>query len=142
MTDTLPAGPKPAPIPLVLPPAAFADPADAFRVFPLPQPVTLDGRTHKLIGIRRFTMAQVRAISENFRDNLARDPDARMSLPLYVDEAGNDLPPGVLDLLTPDTSEDLDEAANDFLPRRFRTAATADPGEPSPADGSSTAPSS
>ena len=129
---------QPALIPLVLPPAQFTNPTDAFKMHSLSVPVMVDGREHKAIGIRRFTVAQMRAVSENFRVNIEANPDARPTMPIYVDEAGHDLPPAVLDAITPDDFDALDEATIAFLPRRMRPTATDSSDASSPAAGSST----
>ena len=138
MPDT--ATDQPAVIPLVLPPAYWSNPTDSFKAFPLTVPVTVDGRSYASIGIRRFTVAQMRAVSENFRANLEANPDAKPSLPIYTDEAGQDLPPTVLDALFPDDFDALDEATVAFLPARMRPTAPETSDASPQADGKSTAP--
>lgn len=117
-----PAGPAPEPIPLVLPRAGYTRPEDGFKPFSFACPITFDGKSYETVGVRRFTAAQVKAISENFRRNREINPDYALVLPLYVDTEGNDLPDGVLDLVPADEADDLDRMAFDFLPRAFRPA--------------------
>lgn len=136
MPDT--ATDQPALIPLVLPPAQFTNPADAFKLHPLTVSVTVGGQEHKAIGIRRFTVAQLAAIQANFRANIEANPDTRPTMPIYVDEVGADLPPAVLDAITPDDFDALDAATVAFLPARMRPTAPEASDAPRQADGSST----
>ena len=131
LADPAPAAP-PALTPLVLPPAQFTNPADSFKPFPLTVGVTVDGRSYSMVGIRRFTVAQMRAISENFRANAEANPDARPAMPIYTDDTGQDLPPAVLDALTPDDFDALDKATLDFLPARMRPTAPETTSDASP----------
>ncbi len=70
---------------------------------------------------------------------LTRNPDAKVRLPLFRDEHGEPVPDAVMDALDDDDRLALDEAAENFLPRRFRGLAAQDTG---PDIGATTAASS
>lgn len=70
---------------------------------------------------------------------LTRNPDAKVRLPLFRDERGEPIPDEVMDALDDDDRLALDEAAANFLPRRFRGLAERDSG---PDIGATTAASS
>lgn len=114
------ATPKPERIPLVLPPAAFTDRAKAVRAVPLAFPVTFAGRDWTAISIRRLSVAQVAAVFSNFTANRETDPDFPFELPVFVDEAGEAVPDGLLDQLDPDDADALNEAVAGFTARRFK----------------------
>ena len=114
------------------------------KAVPLAYPVTHGGRDWSAIHIRRFSVEQIAAIMDNYRTNLKLDPEAEIALPLYVDEAGNDLPDGLLNKLDADDSEELSRQGADFLPRRFRVDSVTTSSVPetsSPSSGEVTSPS-
>lgn len=147
MSDTAPApaeqaaASKPARIPLVLPSSCFAASAPVVKMVPLQfGPVTFAGRDWTKVGIRRLSVEQIEAVFANYRANLAQDPDFPLSMPVYVDDQGGEIPDGLLRKLDPDDADTLDGEAADFLPRRYRVAR--DPTPSTPPTGSATAPSS
>lgn len=132
-----PPGPKPALIPLVLPPAAFTDRSKVVRAVPLAFPVTFAGRDWTSISIRRLSVAQVAAVFANFTANREIDPDFPLVLPVFVDEAGEPVPDGLLEQFDPDDADAVNEAVEVFMPRRFK--GPTDPSISSSATGASTA---
>ncbi len=130
----------PARIPLVLPPSHFTDRSKVVKAVPLAYPVTFAGRDWTEIHLRRLSVAQIAAVFANHTANLALNPDARLDLPIFIDEEGNDLPDGLLDELDPDDTEAVNEAASNFMPRRFK--APTDPSPSTPETGVSTSDSS
>ncbi len=129
----------PAPIPLVLPLATFTG-TTFLKAVPLKFPVSFAGREWKSISLRRLSVAQIAAVLANHSENLAINPDTRLELPMFVDEAGVVIPDGLLDQLDADDSDDLSGAVSDFLPRRFK--APTDPSAQASTTGASTAASS
>ena len=136
--------PAPAPaalVPLELPAACFAASAPIVKLVPFKfGPYTYAGRDWSGLGIRRLSVEQIAAVFANYRANLAIDPAFPLSMPVYVDEQGSEVPAGLLEKLDPEARDDVEEAAPSFLPRRYRVVA--DPGSPSPSTGARTEPSS
>ncbi len=127
-------------ISLVLPVAAWAASASMVKWVKWQFPVAFAGRDWTGVGIRRLSVEQIAAVFENYRLNREIDPDFPFSLPIYVDEAGAEIPAGLLAKLDPDDADATDEAAESFLPRRYR--AVKDPGPSTSPTGGATAPSS
>lgn len=90
------------------------------RTVPLDFPLTFADRTWSEIHLRRLTAGDVAAYVEDLRERLKADPNATSRPPIFVDEAGTPIPPGLFEALDDDDAAALDEAAEDFLPRRFR----------------------
>ena len=128
-------------VPLVLPAACFAASAPVLKLVNLQfGPYTFAGRDWTKVGIRRLSVEQIAAVFENYRVNREVDPDFSFSLPIYVDEAGVEIPAGLLGKLDPDDSDAVEAAAEAFLPRRYRAAAGL--GSSGSPNGEATAPSS
>lgn len=132
--------PQPARIPLVLPEAHFTDRSKVVKAVPLEYPITFAGRDWTAIHLRRLSVAQIAAVFANHSANVAVNPDARLELPIFIDEAGADLPDGLLDQIDPDDAEVVNEAVAGFMPRRFK--APTDPSPSTPETGASTSASS
>ena len=103
-------------------------------------PVEFAGTTYTAIGLRRMTAGEVAAFTERAREILKADPDANPRAPIFVGEDGASVPDGLFDALDDDDALRLDEAAADFLPRRFQ-AVRGEIASP-PTDGSDTGPKS
>lgn len=105
------------------------------RAVALAWPVAHGAATIDAIHVRRLTVKEVADYIEALR---ASPPEAVVRFPMYCDAAGAPIPPEVLDALDDDDMLALEEAARDFLPRRFRAEAAPPPGsgaataEPSP----------
>ena len=141
VTTEAPAAPAPpARIPLVLPASHFTDRSKVVKAVPLAYPVTFAGRDWTAIHLRRLSVAQIAAVFANHSANVAVNPEARLELPIFIDETGADLPDGLLDQLDPDDTEAVNEAAAGFMPRRFKVLT--DPAPSSPETGDSASPSS
>lgn len=83
-------------------------------------PVEFDGREYKTITLVRLTAAEVAEFQSEIESLLKNDPDTRVRFPLFRDESGETIPDEVMDALDDDDRFALEEAAADFLPRRFR----------------------
>lgn len=85
-------------------------------------PVEFDGREYKSITLVRMTAGEVAAFQEEIEKLLNSNPDARVRFPLFRDDRGETIPDDVMDALDDDDRFALEEAAADFLPRRFRVS--------------------
>ncbi len=112
-TDT-PAAPAAEDKPVVI---AFADPSKRAKTVDLAFPVTVNGKTMDKIVIRRMTQAEIAAFIEQ---NAGKEGVTRF--PLFYDADGNKIPDEVHSALDDDDALALEQAASDFLPRRFRPA--------------------
>jgi hypothetical protein len=120
-------------------PPRFLDTRPRVATVQLLWPVAFEGREYRAISIVRLTAAEVAKFQDDLEALLKNDANARLRFPLFRDEAGALVPEAVLDALDDDDRFELDKAAFDFLPRRFRAAP-----EPAsdPANGGDTAPMS
>jgi hypothetical protein len=103
-------------------PPCFLDTRPRFATVQLLWPIAYDGREYRAISIVRLTAAEVAKFQEDLEALLKNDANARLRFPLFRDEAGAAVPEAVLDALDDDDRFELDKAAFDFLPRRFRGA--------------------
>nr|USU31128.1 phage tail assembly protein [Methylobacterium sp. OTU13CASTA1] len=103
-------------------------------------PIELEGTTYTEIGLRRLTAGEVAAFMDTARAKVEADPDANPRAPIFVDVDGEPIPDGLFDALDDDDGFKLDEAAKDFLPRRFQAVPRV--GDSTPMDGSDTEPTS
>lgn len=86
--------------------------AERFRIVELTWPVTFEGKTYERITVSRMSVRQLGV----FMDTI--ESKGRLSdLPMF------DVPREVIEELDADDGDKLDEAAADFLPRRFRVTA-------------------
>ena len=83
-------------------------------------PVTFDGLEYREITLVRLTAGEVARFQEELEALLRDNPDAALRFPIFRDETGAAVPAEVLDALDDDDRFELDRAAADFLPRRFR----------------------
>ena len=100
---------------------------------PLEWPIDYDGRVYTEVHLVRLTAKDVADWIERL------DADGAGKFPIFRDAAGALIPDAVLDGLDADDREEVDKAAMDFLPRRFRGATAS---ASAPADGEATGPSS
>jgi hypothetical protein len=103
-------------------------------------PVTVDGREYTSISLVRMTAADVAKFQEELTARLNKDATATAVFPIFRDsETGEPIPEAVLDALDDDDRFELDKAAVNFLPRRFRGALnlTSDPADGAPIEPSS-----
>ena len=124
MPDTATDQPAPAPLPPFtpepIPPSSFADPTKARRAVPLANPIVVEGKTWDRIFVRRFTVDQVAVVMRNWEEEQKRNPDAQPAFPSFVDETGAEVSTGVMRLLDFDDMQEVQKAAQGFLPRMFR----------------------
>lgn len=125
MTDAVAAvGEQPVPLPPFtpepIPPSSFADPAKARRAVPLSNPIVVDGKTWDAIYVRRFTVDQVAVVMRNWEEEQKRNPAAQPAFPSFIDETGAEVSTGVMRLLDFDDMQEVQRAAQAFLPRMFR----------------------
>jgi hypothetical protein len=83
-------------------------------------PLTIDGVTYRQIFLRRLAAGEVAAFIDKITAAGVVADDAKVRFPIYIDVAGNAIPEMVIAALDDDDAFALDEAARDFLPRRFR----------------------
>lgn len=84
------------------------------KVLTLENPITYEGREYREITIVRLNAKEV----ENLLAAINRGESARF--PIFRDGVGAVIPEIVLDSLDDDDSLALDEAAADFIPKRFK----------------------
>lgn len=106
-----------------------------FKSVPLQWPIEYAGKTYTEVQIVRLTAKEVADWVEGIKGREKEE----VRIPIFRDADGLPIPDAVLDGLDDDDRLALDEAALDFLPRRFRAAPASASG---PADGAITAPSS
>lgn len=114
----------------------FLNEAARRRVVTLAWPFSLNGKEFNEIHLARLSTAEVAQFVE---DLSKKAEDARFVWPIFRDVDGAVIPAEVMDALDDDDRAELDKAALDFLPRRFRGDPEQDLGLQ---DGGSTAPSS
>ena len=102
-------------------------------------PIEYYGRVYATITVARLTAGEVARFQEEIVQLLDSGADAKVRLPLFRDARGELIPDAVMDALDDDDRLALDEAAENFLPRRFRGLAAQDTG---PVIGATTAASS
>lgn len=95
---------------------------------PLGWPVEYAGRVYTTIIVARLTAAEVARFQDEIEQLLTSGSDTKVRLPLFRDERGEPVPNEVMDALDDDDRLALDEAAANFLPRRFRGLAERDSG--------------
>jgi hypothetical protein len=100
----------------------FLDARPRFKTVRLQWPVAHAGREYRAISIVRLTAAEVAKFQADLDALLKGDPNAMLRFPVFRDEAGAAISEAVLDALDDDDKFELDKAAFDFLPRRFRGA--------------------
>lgn len=138
---TLPPMPRAAPVALT-----FPNQEGILRRVPMAFPFEWNGAVHAEVVVRRMTARQVADFVRDHTERKKVDPDAPPFFPMFFTVDGTMLPPEVLDALISDDNDSLDEAALDFLPRRFKQSepatpatATATPAS-SPTSGAATGP--
>lgn len=131
--------------PQPLPPARWADPTKARKPVPLGLAV-IDpaGKELGTVYVRKFSVGQIAVIIENWSEARKGNPDAPLAFPSYVDEEGVEIPAATMALLEDDDMQTVREAAEAFLPRRFRPDPEPEtiPAPSTPSTGDTTAPSS
>lgn len=97
--------------------ARFADRSRIETIVKLEYPIEYDGKIWDAITVSSPTVAQVAAFSERVAEarKLGESTDG-IRLPMF------DAPDAVLDALHLDDDDLVSEAANRFLPRRFRAS--------------------
>lgn len=98
------------------------------KVIDLQWPIEFDGREYRAIAITRLTAGEVAQFQAEIEELLKDHPDTKVRFPLFRDESGAVIPDEVMDALDDDDRFALDEAAADFLPRRYRAVAELDTG--------------
>ncbi len=103
-------------------PAPVFDAADQRqKVIKLEWPFTLDGKIYKQVIMRRMTQADVADMVRQM--NAAEAAGLPMTMfPMFYDMDGVKLTDDVYGAMDADDAAKLDEAARDFLPRRFAPA--------------------
>lgn len=99
--------------------ATFVGGKSRAKTVALDWPVEFGGKEYREVHVSRLTVKEV----ADFIDGLDDDAGVTMArLPMFRDAAGDLIPDAVLSALDDDDKFALDEAARDFLPRRFRAA--------------------
>jgi|688.fasta_scaffold1883271_1 hypothetical protein len=109
------------------------------KTIDLQWPVSYLGREYRFVTLRRLTARDVARFQDELDALLRNNPDASLRFPMFSDETGAPVPAEVLDALDDDDRFELDRAAADFLPRRFRGIAEPSSG---PDAGGNTGPTS
>ena len=104
-----------------------------FKVVTLDWPVEHDGRVFSEVHLVKLTAKEVADFIASMKDN------GGGRLPIFRDAGGASIPDAVMDALDDDDKLALDEAAEPFLPRRFRAALASGL---APADGAAIEPTS
>jgi hypothetical protein len=114
-------------------PPKFISGRPRFKVVTLEEPLEYDGREYREIHLVKLTAKEV----ADWIETLEANGSGRF--PIFRDADKAPIPDAVLDGLDADDREEVDKAAVDFLPRRFRgvTASAS-----APADGEATGPMS
>ncbi|WP_051949255.1 hypothetical protein [Methylosinus sp. PW1] len=106
-TDVVAAAPEPeAP--------KFVGGAARFKSVTLAWPLAYDGAIYDHVNLHRLTAKEVADWVESIKEKDS------VRFPIYRDDSGASIPDVVLDALDDDDRLALDEAAKDFLPRRFQ----------------------
>jgi hypothetical protein len=105
------------------------------KTVPLEWPVEYAGKVYDAVTLVRLTAGDVIKFSRELETALKNDPDAPVRFPIFKDDSGAPIPDEVLDALDDDDRMTLDEAAVDFLPRRFRALAAQGSTLETPGDG-------
>jgi hypothetical protein len=100
----------------------FIGGAPRFKSIKLKSPLAYAGKEYRTICIVRLTAAEVAKFQDELDALLRSDPDATLRFPIFRDETGAGIPDIILNALDDDDKFELDKAAIDFLPRRFRAA--------------------
>lgn len=119
--------------------ATFASSKSRTKTITLDWPVSFNGTEYKKIVLTRLTAGEVGKFQEELEALLRHDPGAAVRFPLFKDENGEPIPSEVMEALDDDDKYEIDRAALDFLPRRFREIAVNDT---APAGGENTGPTS
>ena len=119
--------------------AQFLSDRPRSKTIDLSWPISFDGRVYQAITLIRLTAGDVSKFQDELEALLRDNPDAAFRFPIFRDETGAPIPADVLDALDDDDRFELDRAAADFLPRRFRGIAEPSSG---PDAGGNTAPTS
>ena len=100
--------------------AQFLSDRPRSKAIELSWPISFGGRDYQAITLIRLTAGDVAKFQEELEALLRDNPDAALRFPIFRDETGAPVPAEVLDALDDDDRFELDRAAADFLPRRFR----------------------
>ena len=100
--------------------AQFLSDRPRSKTIDLSWPISFDGRVYQAITLIRLTAGDVSKFQDELEALLRDNPDAALRFPIFRDETGAPIPAAVLDALDDDDRFELDRAAADFLPRRFR----------------------
>jgi hypothetical protein len=104
----------------------FINGATRAKSIPLVAPLAYAGKEYRTITLVRLTAGEVARFLKEIETASKDDPNASIRFPIFRDDAGSPVPDIVLDALDDDDKFALDEAATDFLPRRFRGATEPD----------------
>ena len=129
-----------APEPAISDPPQFIGGKARHAVISLDYPIEFAGKPYNAIVVRRLTVREVAAYVDTIAEMAKTSPDARVRPPVFADERGEPLPDGLFDALDDDDALRLDEAAEDFLPRRWRDQSAGR--SSSPTDGDASGPTS
>lgn len=100
--------------------ATFDAAATRQKTIPLEWPFTLNGKRFDQVVIRRMTQGEVAGMIQAI--NAAQGTGtSEMGFPIFYDTEGFLLSDDIMAAMDADDAATLDEAARDFLPRRFRS---------------------
>ncbi len=100
--------------------AQFLSDRPRSKAIELSWPISFGGRDYQAITLIRLAAGDVAKFQEELEALLRDNPNAALRFPIFRDETGAAVPAEVLDALDDDDRFELDRAAADFLPRRFR----------------------
>ncbi len=90
------------------------------KIVPLDYPLHYAGHEWRQVVVKRLQVRDVVDYVDRVRDLQKVDPDGTVRYPMFVDDAGVDLPEELFGLFDDNDMLRLNEAAESFLPQRFR----------------------
>lgn len=107
----------PAPLQAV---PTFEAAAKREKTIALEWPFTLDGKRFDQVVIRRMTQGEVAGMIQAINEAQSAGT-SEIGFPIFYDTEGFLLSDAIMAAMDADDAATLDEAARDFLPRRFRS---------------------
>lgn len=108
------------PVSTTEPTAKFDNSAKRQKTISLEWPFTLDGKRYDKVVLRRMTQAEVAGMIQAINEAQGTNT-SEIGFPIFYDTDGYLLSDSIIAAMDADDAAALDEAARDFLPRRFRS---------------------
>lgn len=108
------------------PKIVFVNHDQRLKRFSLEWPLNVDGRLVNHLFLRRMTQSEVAAFVAKVEEERKINPDGELRFPLFFDDRGEQVSDAIMSALDADDADALNEAALNFLPRRFRSTPTFD----------------